>query len=242
MIHKNSRTLLIALAALFSAGTAGSAPSPQARESCYAIYSKGFKVGDFTTHTALLSDHPKKTIHFDSSTRIHANLLVYSYSLESREEATIVEEGAVRYHFSSRENGRSTTTEGHLDQGAFRFTTTVDGVSRTFSIPRDSYDFTTMECPEAVMRPGEKEKTLRVLDFEHLTVVRRTYRFIRTEELTVEGKKIVCKVIDMEDPNKKCRRWIREDPLGVFIARQDGRGKGGSYSVRLASMGQKGAT
>lgn len=240
MIRKNCRIIVIALAALLSAGQAGSVPSPDARESRYAVYSKGFKVGDFTTHTTLLSDHPKKTIRFDSSTRIHANLLVYSYSLESREESVIGEEGAVRYRATSRENGKSTTTEGHLDQGVFRFTTTVDGVSRSFSIPRDSYDFTTMECPEAVMRPGEREKTLRVLDFEHLAVVRRTYRFVRSEELTVEGRTISCKVIDMEDPNKKCRRWIREDPLGVLIARQDGRGKEGSYSVRLAAIIHKG--
>jgi hypothetical protein len=42
--------------------------------------------------------------------------------------------------------------------------------------------------------------------------------------------------VDFEDVNKKARRWFAEDELGVFIARQDGRDKAGTYSMRAVEQ------
>lgn len=78
--------------------------------------------------------------------------------------------------------------------------------------------------------------TLRLLDLETLSVVTRRYRWVRSEDVTVDGKQIRCRVVDFEDPNKKCRRWIRPDAPGAVIARQGGKGKDGSYSLRMAQM------
>ncbi|MCM2359954.1 MAG: hypothetical protein NDI77_17515 [Geobacteraceae bacterium] len=43
-------------------------------------------------------------------------------------------------------------------------------------------------------------------------------------------------MVDFEDPNKKCRRWIRPDELGAIVVRQDGKGKEGSYSLRMTQL------
>ena len=35
----------------------------------------------------------------------------------------------------------------------------------------------------------------------------RRYRWVKSEDVVVDGKRINCRVIDFEDPNKKWRRW-----------------------------------
>ena len=54
--------------------------------------------------------------------------------------------------------------------------------------------------------------------------------------MTVDDRQIRCRVVDFVDENKKCRRWIRPDAVGAIIVRQDGMGKNGSYSLRIAHM------
>ena len=77
---------------------------------------------------------------------------------------------------------------------------------------------------------------MRLLDLETLSVVTRRYTWVRSEDVTVDGKRIRCRVIDFEDPNKKCRRWISAGEPGVIITRQDGKGKSGSYSLRMTHL------
>ncbi len=63
---------------------------------------------------------------------------------------------------------------------------------------------------------------MRLLDLETLSVVTRRYTWVRSEDVTVDGKRIRCRVIDFEDPNKKCRRWISAGEPGVIITRSRG--------------------
>ncbi|MBJ6724447.1 hypothetical protein [Geomesophilobacter sediminis] len=73
---------------------------------------------------------------------------------------------------------------------------------------------------------------------EQATVVPRRCHLVRSEEVEVGGRKILCKVVEFSGPNNRCRRWVTSDERGVLIVRQDGSGKGGTYSLRLISMGE----
>jgi hypothetical protein len=212
------------------------APSAETRESNYTVHAKGLKVGELRSVCSLVPRNEKKALKYEATTRIHADFLVYSYKLDSQEEALVAEEGTVRYRRTSRENDNLCQVEGRLDHGRFLLDIRENGVSRTRSVGREQYDYTTMECPEVTLKREGDEMALRLLDLETLTVVTRRYRWVKSEDLVVDGKRIHCRVVDFEDPNKKCRRWISPDELGAVIARQDGKGKGGSYSLRMAHM------
>jgi hypothetical protein len=224
--------------ALWCVVTTASAMGNDSRESHYTIYSKGFRVGNLKTVSTVMPGEGKRVVRFESDTKVKADLLVYSYTLDEKEETLVGEDGAFRYKRSTKEKDGLTHIDGRLEQGRFMFTVTGKGARRTVTVDRSRYDYTTMECPETTMkRPGDR-MSLRLLDFEKLEVVTRTYHYVRNEDVTVGGKTISCKVIDFEDANKKCRRWVKADDLGVIIARQDGSGSGGSYSLRMTQLRQ----
>lgn len=228
------RLVLFALLIVIVAGTGYAAATvSNARESLYRIYAKGFKIGEFRSAYSLVPHDNRKVLKFEAHTRIDANFVFYTYSLDSREEALVGEEGAVRYSRTSRENGVSQQIAGRLDNGRFLFDIREKGGNRSLAVPKEQYDATTMECPEISLKREGDEMTLRILDLEKLAVVKRHYRWVRSEEVTVEGKTALYRVIDFEDANKKGRRWIRKDGIGVIIARQDGKGKDGAYSLRM---------
>ncbi len=212
------------------------APPAETRESNYTVHAKGLKVGELRSVCSLVPRNEKKALKYEATTRIHADFLVYSYKLDTQEEALVGEEGTVRYRRTTRENGNVCQVEGRLDHGRFLLDISENGARRTMSVGREQYDCTTMECPEVTLQREGEEKALRLLDLETLVVVTRRYRWVKSEDVVVDGKRINCRVIDFEDPNKKCRRWIRPDELGAIIARQDGKGKGGSYSLRMAHL------
>lgn len=210
-----------------------------ARESFYSVFSHGFKVGEVKTVCEPLTSENKKYFKFHSVTRVNANFLFYSYKLDKTEEALVGSDGAFYYKRSSMQNGKAQQVEGQLQKNSFCFTIEEGGEKHIQVIGRDEYDFTTLDCPEVALGPEEKEKTLRVLDFEHLKVVKRTYKWLKNEDISVDGRQIQCKVVDFTDPYKKCRRWIKLDELGILIVRQDGKGKDGSYSTRITSLSVK---
>src|SRR6266567_4056777 len=212
------------------------ATSAETRESSYTVHAKGLKVGELRSVCSLVPRNEKKALKYEATTRIHADFLVYSYKLDTQEEALVGEEGTVRYRRTTRENGNVCQVEGRLDHGRFLLDISENGARRTMNVGREQYDCTTMECPEVTLQREGEEKALRLLDLEKLAVVTRRYRWVKSEDVVVDGKRINCRVIDFEDPNKKCRRWIRPDELGAIIARQDGKGKGGSYSLRMAHL------
>lgn len=206
------------------------------RESIYSVYSHGFKVGEVKTDCLPLARNNKKFFNFQSVTRIDANFFFRTFRLEKKEEALVGEEGTFYYKRTSTQNGKSQQVEGHLDKGGFTLTIEENGAKNTLVIGRGEYDFTTLDCPEITLGPEDKEKTFRVLDFEHLKVVRRSYRWVRNEDITVDSRNIRCKVVDFTDQYKKCRRWVKLDELGVLVIRQDGKGKEGSYSTHITSL------
>lgn len=220
---------------VFAAAAAGGADS-ESRESLYSIFSKGFRVGELKTVCTPVLNGGKKVVKFSSTTKVNANFVLFSYALDTREEALVGNDGAFRYRRTSREKESRAEVEGRLENGQFHFDVNENGARRRIAIDRHSYDHTTMECPETAMKaPGER-MSLRLLDLERLEVVVRNYRYVKDETVTVNGARIACKVIDFDDPYKKGRRWIRGDDLGVVIARQDGSGHGGSYSLRMTRL------
>ncbi|MCM2357014.1 MAG: hypothetical protein NDI77_02615 [Geobacteraceae bacterium] len=213
-----------------------SATPPATRESSYTVYSRGLRVGELKTVCSLVPYHEKKALKFEARTRVNANFVVYSYKLDTEEEALVSDEGTVRYRRTTREKDDVCQVEGRLDRGRFLLDIRENGVRRTLAVDRDRYDYTTMECPEITMRREGDEMTLRLLDLETLTVVTRRYRWVKSEEIAVDGQRIRCRVVEFEDPNKKCRRWIRPDEVGAIVVRQDGKGKDGSYSLRMTQL------
>lgn len=197
------------------------------------VYSHGFRIGE-TTSTWTPADIGKQQgVKYANTTRISARFLLTTYTLESSEEAWVGKQGTVRYLRTGTENGVSIKVDGALEDRQFRLTINEGNVRKTLFFPRDSYDYTTMECPEMHLGKEGESRTMRLLDLETLEVVRRHYTWIRSEVLEVDGTAYSFRVIDFKDKNKKCRRWVRQDGDGVMIGRQDGKGKSGSYSVRL---------
>jgi hypothetical protein len=143
----------------------------------------------------------------------------------------------VSYSRTGSENGAAFEIEGRLENASFRFDVHEQGVKRSIVIPRDSYDYSTMECPEARLDLSKNRPvTLRILDVEKMAVVRRRYELVRTTHYSVAGKEHPCRVVDYSDQNKSARRWIAWDGSTAVIYRQDGKGDKNSYSVQAASI------
>jgi hypothetical protein len=219
----------------WQAGDSSAYPA-EALESGYAIFSHGMRVGELTSSCSAIPRNNKKVLKFESKMHIHAGFVVYSYDLETKEEAMVGEEGTISYRRTTRENGRTCKIEGRLVKDRFLLTIDQDGARRTMNVNRQEYDQTTMDCPELGLKHEGDEAVFRVLDLETLGVVARKYRWLRSEEVTVNGKRIICRVIDFQDPNKNCRRWIAQGDVGALIARQDGKGKSGAYSLRMTRL------
>ena len=228
--------LLVSLAPMIAGENDCSAASG-ARESRYEIFSRGLRVGNLTTSFSQDTYNDRKALRFESDTRVKADFLVYSVAIESHETALVTEEGTVSYKRSDRRKGKHLEASGRLERGRFVLDVTENGNRRTLLFDKSRYDHTTMECPETQMSQEGEEMSLRLLDFESLSIVTRRYRWVKNEDVVVEGKPIRCRVIDFEDSHKKGRRWIKADDLGVIIARQDGKGKDGSYSLRMTKLG-----
>lgn len=224
--------MMVALA-LVLLGAPSARTSEGTKESRYKIYSRGLRVGELTSTISHQPGSDGKILKFASTCSIKANFVVYSYAMENREEAMVGENGTVSYLRTERENDTKRRVEGKLVDGRFHLQVQENGSTRSVVIDRNRYDATTMECPEVAIKKEGDRLELRLLDFETLSVVTRKYTWVKSEEVTLGGKTFRCRVIDFEDANKKCRRWIKPDDPGVIITRQDGRGKNGSYSLRM---------
>ncbi len=223
---------LTLLVLLLSASSAFAVPGGS-NEIRMVVSSHGFKVGEVVSRYSRGDEGGEGLIQYSSHTRINANFLLASYTLESDEEARIGPEGTRSYKKSWQENGLRQQVDARLDGGVLSCVATGSGnAARSFSFPRESYDFTIMDCPELrIPREGEG-LTVRLLDLESCEVVTRSYRWVRSERLTVNGVTQLFRVVEFHDRNKTGTRWILPDSVGVKIARQDGKSGKGSYSVR----------
>ncbi|GFE60383.1 hypothetical protein AOG2_09710 [Geobacter sp. AOG2] len=203
----------------------------------YKVSAKGFSIGDVITTQRMTDDGGASKVQFETKTEVRASFLWMGYRLSSTEKGTLLKGRLVSYFHERKENGATVDVEGRLENGAFRFDVREHGVARTIVIPRSSYDYTTMECPEAQLDFSERPHiTLRVLDVEKMVVVKRDYLLVRNASCTVAGKEYPCRIVDFSDLNKSARRWIAWDGAAVVMYRQDGKGGKHSYSVQATSV------
>jgi hypothetical protein len=203
----------------------------------YKVSSKGFTIGDVTTTQRLVDESGMSTVNFETKTTVKASFLWMGFHLDTIEKGTLLKGDLVNYSRKGRDNGAVINIEGRLDQSNFRFDVHEQGVTRSIIIPRSSYDFTTMECPEAHLDFSKNAQiTLNILDVEKMVVVKREYRLVRMDHYSVAGKEYPCRVVDYADLNKKARRWINYDGAAIVMYRQDSRGGKDSYSVQATSV------
>ncbi|MBJ6724311.1 hypothetical protein [Geomesophilobacter sediminis] len=214
-----------------------SEPAP-GRHFRYKLTSRGFAVGELKTVLAPVSYQGGRAIHFHSNLAIDADFIFFKRKGHHREEALVTSQGTVSYRKHGEENGKATSVEATLEGDTFRFRIEEGGGVRLVAVPRSRYDYTTMDCPETALQREGETREVRLLDMEHATVVTRHFRMVRSEEMDVAGRRILCKVVDFSDPNNRCRRWVTSDERGVLIVRQDGSGKGGTYSLRLVALNE----
>lgn len=203
----------------------------------YKVSSRGFTVGDVTTTQLKTEEAGVSSIQFETRTAVKASFLWMGYQQETMERGVLRKGNLVSYSRTGSENGGTFEIEGRLDNSAFRFDVREQGVKRSIVIPRDSYDYSTMECPEARLDFSEnKPVTLRILDVEKMAVVKRRYAHVRNAHYSVDGKEYPCRIVDYSDQNKKARRWIAWDGSTIVMFRQDGTGDKNTYSVQATSL------
>jgi hypothetical protein len=202
----------------------------------YRISSKGFGVGEMRTVIAPLQHAGARTVRFESHLDIAANLLFFKVNSTSHEDALIGENGTLSYKRKGHDNGKTSEVDAALDGGVFRFKISDNGVTRSVSVPRSSYDFTTMDCPETTMKREGEVLEVRLLNLESGKVVTRKFHWIKNEDLEIGGRHLHCRVVDFSDADNSCRRWVSCGDGGVVIVRQDGKGKHGPYSLRMVSL------
>jgi hypothetical protein len=210
---------------------------PAKTVSHYNVTSRGFTIGDASTTLSSSDEGGVASVHFETRTQVKASFLWMGYHLDTIERGTLSKGELVSYSRKGKENGAVIDVEGRLEHSVFRFQVRENHTSSTIAIPRTSYDYTTMECPEARLDfSGKTETTLRILDVEKMMVVKRDYHLIRSTMYAVNGKEYPCRIIDFVDQNKAARRWIAWDGSTVIMYRQDSRGGKNPYSVQATSI------
>lgn len=212
-------------------------PNIGGTETKYDVVAKGFRIGNVVVTQKSSRTPHENIIHFENLSNISASFIWMGYHLSMTERGTIRKNDLVSYSRHGRENNTNVSVEGTLNNAVFLFNVVRNGKRSTVEIPRASYEHTTMECPEATIDFGASgEVTLKVLDTDYVTVVKRRYKLVKEDTCKVGDREYRCRVVDISDPNKSCRRWIGRDGDEVVIFRQDGKGNEGSYSVRAVAL------
>ena len=197
----------------------------------------GLSIGDVATTQRTTHEGGAARVSFETRTAVRASFLWMGYQLSAIEKGTLLNGALTSYSRKGEENGVAVDVEGRLANEEFRFEVHEQGAKRSVVIPRSSYDYTTMECPEARLDFSAKPQiTLRILDVEKMAVVKRDYRLTGNSHYTLAGKDYPCRIVDFSDQNKKARRWIAWDGSAVVMYRQDSRGEKESYSVQATSV------
>ena len=201
----------------------------------YDVIARGMTIGEVTTVRRREVHDGATLVRCDVVARINVNLLVYKYSLASHETTLGDSKGVVEYALDKTENGVHRSAKGSRHDGIFHIDATEGDHSRHVVIPLDSYDYATVDGPERLLtKPGES-RTFRVFAVDELSVVNRTYTLLPEETVEVGGKRVPCRVVQYEDPNKSGKRWFIIDDLGLCILHQDGKDSDGAYTLRMKS-------
>jgi hypothetical protein len=205
----------------------------------YDVLTRGFRIGKAVSSLQVSNEEGQKTIRFANKTDVNVSFLWMGCNISTSEQATIKDGKLVSYSRREMKKGVDLSVKGRLKDDCFQFDICENGTRRSINIPCSSYDFTTMECPEATMSfKPDGRNTVRILDTEFMAVVERNYRLVREDNFKVDGREYHCRVIDFTDPHKSCRRWIGIDHGEVILFRQDGKSREGSYSVQATTLEQ----
>ncbi len=197
----------------------------------------GLTIGDVTTTQHLADEGGTSRTHFETRTAVNASFLWVDYNLNTIEKGTFLKQELVSYSRKGEDNGTTVDIEGRLENSSFRYDAHEHGMTRTIVIPRNSYDFNSLECPEARLNfPDNMPVTLRILVIERMAIVKRKYRLVRNTHYSMAGKEYPCRIIEYSDQNDKVQRWIAWDGAAVAMYRQDGKGEKNSYSVQATSV------
>lgn len=232
-------TIGIALLHMVQAAEVQSSDLFSGREARYQISSHGFNVGEMKSISQPLLLDGKRFIRFSSSTAIDAKFLFFSVNSSSLNETLVGHNGPIEFHHSNFEKGDNLEVDAKFFDDQVELSIKQHGKSRSVSFARDHYEFTTMDCAEMTLSKEGELKNIRLLDLENFRLVTRTYVWRKSEDIVVGGKTIRCRVIDFEDPYNHCRRWITQDENGFLIVRQEGKGKAGSYVLKLTELLEK---
>lgn len=203
----------------------------------YKVSSMGLVIGDVTNTQRMLTEGGVPSVNFETKTAVNASFLLMGYHQDTIEKGTLLKGDLVIYSRKGREIGATIDVEGRLENSSFRFDVHEQGATHSVVIPRNSYDYTTMECPEARLDFSDKPQvTMRILDVEKMAVVKREYRLDRTTHYSIGDKEFPCRIVEFSDKNKKAKRWITWDGSAVVMFRQDGKGEKNSYSVQATSV------
>jgi hypothetical protein len=214
-----------------------SAGKPAKTAAHYVVSSIGLPIGDVVTTQRMTQEGGDTSVHFETRTSVQASFLWLGYHLTSTEKGTLLNGTLIRYSSKGEENGAKVDVEGRLVNEEFRFDVREQWGQRSVVIPRSSYDYTTMECPEArIDFSARPHITVRILDVEKMAVVKRDYHFVSNASYKLAGKDYPCRIVDFADQNKKARRWISWDGSAVVLYRQDSKGEKNSYSVQAESV------
>ena len=203
-------------------------------ETKYTVSSKGFNIGSAVTTQTITPDN---ALHYENHTKIKSRILFFSYNLDLEEAAHIKDGKTLEYSRKANDNGKDIETEGKLEDGEFKINTVENKKHKNISFNTNQYDYTTIDGPEFIVDfKDTNDITLRILDLEYLAIVKRTYHYVKTETIEVDGRKFTCKVIDLSDLHKTARRWIYRNGDKAAILRQEGKGKDGSYTIKAVSI------
>jgi hypothetical protein len=212
-------------------------PNIGGTETHYDVVAKGLRIGSMVVSQRTSHKSEEPVVHFENLSNINASFLWVGYHVSMTERGTISNNDLVSYSRHGKENGVEVSIDGKLNDATFVFNVVRNGKRSTVEILRTSYDHTTMECPEATMEFGASgEVSLKILDTEYVAIVKRRYKLVKEDTYKIGGREFRCRVVDIVDPNKSCRRWIGRDGNAVILFRQDGRSRDGSYSVRAVAL------
>ncbi len=202
----------------------------------YEIYSDKKKIGNVDIKLSEIFRNDISLLKVESTTKIKVRyLLLFSFSLFSREEILIGDNGLIEYSNNAKIDGESFKVNGKLSGQMFKFEIEENKETRTSEIHTDSYDTTSGDSPETLLKTMNKKITLRVLNLDDIQVIKQSLTWTGNKTVLINDEKINCRVIEFEGPQEKGMRLITDDEFCILVE-EKGSDEDGPYHVKLVSI------
>lgn len=201
----------------------------------YAVNACGIRAGTVETVRSVRQVEGRRIESCRVHTKIDVDLLWISHHLDSTETILCDSNGLFQIAVDGVENGVTNIVRGHLRDGAFHYDIAKGGTNIARSIARTNYVCSTLDGIELQLQK-DTARTIPVLASDRGFVIERTYTWTEDETLKAAGTNLACRIVAFKDANKQGRRWVCLDDFGLFIARQEGREKSGSYTLKLEKL------